>query len=72
VISRRPRDGRAKKGNGRRRKTAGDAPSEETRGYVVLVAELKQRIADGGLRAALSVNRELVRHLADGRLRKGD
>ena len=32
----------------------------DAQGYVALVAELKQRIADARLRAALSVNRELV------------
>ncbi len=32
----------------------------DAQGYVALVAELKQRIADARLGAALSVNRELV------------
>lgn len=41
-------------------KTGADAPSADAQGYVTLVAELKQRIADARLRAALSVNRELV------------
>lgn len=37
-----------------------DAPSPDAQGYVTLVAELKRRITDARLRAALSVNRELV------------
>jgi predicted nuclease of restriction endonuclease-like (RecB) superfamily len=40
--------------------TAASSPSGEGESYVALVAELKQRIADARLRAALSVNRELV------------
>lgn len=35
-------------------------PSVEAQAYVALVAELKQRITEARLRAALSVNRELV------------
>jgi predicted nuclease of restriction endonuclease-like (RecB) superfamily len=49
-----------KEGNAHPSKTAADAPSADAQGYVALVAELKQRIADARLRAALSVNRELV------------
>ncbi len=41
-------------------KPADGATSADPQGYVTLVAELKQRIADARLRAALSVNRELV------------
>jgi DUF1016 N-terminal domain len=37
-----------------------EAPSADAQGYVALVTELKQRIADARLHAALSVNRELV------------
>ncbi len=37
-----------------------EPPSPDAQGYVTLVAELKQRITDARLRAALSVNRELV------------
>ncbi|TAM10844.1 MAG: DUF1016 domain-containing protein [Nevskiaceae bacterium] len=37
-----------------------DAPSPDAQGYVTLVTELKQRITDARLRAALSLNRELV------------
>ena len=40
--------------------TAASSPSGEGESYVALVAELKQRITDARLRAALSVNRELV------------
>ena len=49
-----------KEGNAHPSKMAADAPSADAQGYVALVAELKQRIADARLRAALSVNRELV------------
>jgi len=41
-------------------KPADGATSADPQGYVTLVAELKQRIADARLRAALSVNRELM------------
>ena len=37
-----------------------ELPPRDAQAYVALVAELKQRIADARLRAALSVNRELV------------
>ncbi len=37
-----------------------DAPSPDAQGYVKQVTELKQRITDARLRAALSVNHELV------------
>jgi predicted nuclease of restriction endonuclease-like (RecB) superfamily len=60
VTSRRSRQAPAKKGDPRRPKTLADAPSPDAQGYVTLVAELKQRITDARLRAALSVNRELV------------
>jgi predicted nuclease of restriction endonuclease-like (RecB) superfamily len=60
VTSRRSREAPAKKGNAGPPKTVADAPSADTQGYVGLVAELKHRIADARLRAALSVNRELV------------
>lgn len=55
-----PRRPPTKKGHARSPKTAADPPAADVRGYVALVAELKQRIADARLRAALSVNRELV------------
>lgn len=48
------------KGDVRPPKREADGPSADAQGYVALVAELKQRIADARLRAALSVNRELV------------
>ena len=60
MTGRRPREAPAKKGDARQPKTVADAPSADAQGYVTLVAELKQRIADARLRAALSVNRELV------------
>jgi len=60
VTSRRSREAPAKKGDPRRPKTVADAPSPDAQGYLTLVAELKQRITDARLRAALSVNRELV------------
>ncbi len=60
MTSRRSREAPAKKGDARRPKTVADVPSADAEGYVTLVAELKQRIADARLRAALSVNRELV------------
>jgi len=60
VTSRRSRKAPAKKGDPRRPKTLADAPSPDAQGYVTLVAKLKQRITDARLRAALSVNRELV------------
>ena len=41
-------------------KPADGATSADPQAYVTLVAELKQRIADARLRAALSVNRELM------------
>ena len=37
-----------------------DAPSPDAQGYVTLVAELKQHVADARLRPALSVIRELA------------
>jgi predicted nuclease of restriction endonuclease-like (RecB) superfamily len=60
VTSRRSRKTPSNKADHRRPKTFADAPSPDAQGYVTLVAELKQRIADARLRAALSVNRELV------------
>lgn len=60
VTRSRSRTAPVKKGDPRRSKTAANAPSADAEGYVTLVAELKQRIADARLRAALSVNRELA------------
>jgi predicted nuclease of restriction endonuclease-like (RecB) superfamily len=56
-LDRTPRTGKA----ARRRKPAADGNlPTETESYAALVAELRQRIANARLRAALSVNRELV------------
>ena len=60
MTTRRSRKAPVKEGNAHPSKMAADAPSADAQGYVALVAELKQRIADARLRAALSVNRELV------------
>jgi hypothetical protein len=60
VTSRRSRQAPAKKGDARPLKAVAEAPASDAQGYVALIAELKQRIADTRLRTALSVNRELV------------
>ncbi len=60
MSSRRSRKAPAKKGDAPPPKALAEAPSADAQAYVALVAELKQRIADARLRAALSVNRELV------------
>ena len=60
MTSRRSRLAPAKKSDARPPKAVAEAPAVDAQGYVALVAELKQRIADARLRAALSVNRELV------------
>ena len=55
-----PRRPRAKSGADNPAKVAADAPAVDSQGYVALVADLKRRITEARLRAALSVNRELV------------
>jgi hypothetical protein len=60
VASRRSRQAPAKKGDPRPPQVVAEVPAADAQGYVALVVELKQRIADARLRAALSVNRELV------------
>ena len=61
VTVNRPEKTAAKRSGPRRpRATAVGDPAREAESYAALVAHLKQRIADARLRAALSVNRELV------------
>lgn len=60
MTNRRSRQALTKKGDARLPDTVVDVPSADAQDYVTLVVELKQRIADARLRAALSVNRELV------------